>query len=507
MDVQLQTIINSLEDAVFSLDENRRITFLNDAAARMFGCEGKRVIGRPAARFPVIAQLLDQLQLAGLRLSPAAPKAVRQLRVTTAAGETLALEAVVTRAASGAKAFDTVALRDGSAREQMERTIYQARQTLVLGSLASGIAHDFNNLLTGVISHLDLALYSPDMPAALKDHLHQAKASARRGAELVSKLQVLSRPAGPKSTPLDLRQTIEEARFVLRRSLGPKIQIQCPPPPADLWLVNADNGQILQTLMNLALNARDAMPEGGVLRVEPANVTLAKSAAHPPRKTGEFVRLTVADTGHAMPPETLNRLFEPCFSSTEASQAGRLGLSITSRLAVEHGGWMEAESQAGHGSRFHLFLPRSAEGPLRDHRPDMPVADGKHYDGHERILVVDDEELVRMVLRTVLAYRGYQISEAADGQDAVRKCADAAPPFDLILIDLHMPRLSGREALKRIREHNPRARAILLSGGLPEREGSFPAELTGVRFLPKPFDNQELVRLVREMLDQRSEAQ
>ena len=130
MDVQLQTIINSLEDAVFSLDENQRITFLNDAAARMFGCEGKRVIGRPAARFPVIAQLLDQLKLAGLRLSPAAPKAVRQLRVTTAAGETLALEAVVTRAATGAKTFDTVALRDGSAREQMERTIYQARQPL-----------------------------------------------------------------------------------------------------------------------------------------------------------------------------------------------------------------------------------------------------------------------------------------------------------------------------------------------------------------------------------------
>jgi PAS domain S-box-containing protein len=506
MEAQLQTIINSLEDAVFSLDESRRITFLNDAAARLFGCEGKRVIGRPAARFPVIAQLLDQLKLAGLRLSPAAPKAVLQLRVITAAGETLALEAVVTRAAAGAKTFDTVALRDGSAREQMERMIYQARQTLVLGSLASGVAHDFNNILTGVISHLDLALYSSEMPAALKDHLHHAKASARRGAELVSKLQLLSRPAKPKSTPLDWRQTFEEAQFVLRHSLGPNIQIQCPPPPADLWLVNADNGQILQTLMNLALNARDAMPEGGVLRVEPANVTFAKSTAHPPRKTGEFVRLTVADTGQAMPAETLNRLFEPCFTSKEASQAARLGLSITSRLVAEHGGWMEAESQAGHGTKFHLFLPRSAEGPLRDHGHEAPVADGKNFDGHERILVVDDEELVRMVLRAVLAYRGYQIFEAEDGQDAVRKCADAAQPFDLILIDLHMPRLNGRDALKRIRQHNPRARAILLSGGLPERDPPLSAELNGIRFLPKPFDNQELVRLVREVLDQRSES-
>ncbi len=251
MEAQLQTIINSLGDAVFSLDESRRITFLNDAAARIFGCEGKRVIGRPAARLPVIAQLLDQLDLAELRLSPAAPKAMRQLRLTTAAGETLALEAIVTRAAAGAKVLDTVALR-GRRRE------------------------------------------------------------------------------------------------------------------------------------------------------------------------------------------------------------GR-------------------------------------------------VADGKRFDGHERILVVDDEELVRMVLRAVLTYRGYQIFEAEDGEDAVRKCADAAPPFDLILIDLHMPRLGGREALKRIRRHHPRARAILLSGGLPERETPLSAELKGVRFLPKPFENQELVRLVREVLDQRAD--
>jgi len=251
MEAQLQIIINSLDDAVFSLDESRRITFLNDAAGRIFGCDRKRAIGRPAARFPVIAQLLDQIEQAGIRLSPAAPKAVRQLRVTTAAGETLALEEAVTRAAAGAKSFDTVALR----------------------------------------------------------------------------------------------------------------------------------GQ----------------------------------------------------------------------------------------------------------------------------RREARVADGKRFEGHERILVVDDEALVRMVLRAVLAYCGYQIFEAEDGLEAVRKCANATQPFDLILIDLHMPRLSGHDALKRIRQHHPGARAIFLSGGWPEREAPLSAELKGVRFLPKPFENQELVRLVREVLDQRPE--
>ena len=212
------------------------------------------------------------------------------------------------------------------------------------------------------------------------------------------------------------------------------------------------------------------------------------------------MRLTVGDTGHGMSPETLSRLFEPYFSTKDASRGPGLGLSITSATVAEHGGWLEVESREGRGTAFHLYLPRSHE-PESAPR-ETPVADPKSMEGRERILVVDDEELVRMVTKAVLAYRGYEIVEAEDGEDAVAKYRQAAPPFDLVLMDLHMPRLNGRDALLRIRESHPGSKFVLLSGGLQEEAAEGAASLEGVAFLHKPFDNQELVRLVRQMLDQ-----
>ena len=245
----------------------------------------------------------------------------------------------------------------------------------------------------------------------------------------------------------------------------------------------------------------DGEPKGGRLTIKLANITFtAVDALRPPRKAGDFVRLTVGDTGHGMSPETLSRLFEPYFSTKDASRGPGLGLSITSATVAEHGGWLEVESREGRGTTFHLHLPRSNE-PESAPR-ETPVADPKSMEGRERILVVDDEELVRMVTKAVLAYRGYEIVEAEDGEDAVAKYRQAATPFDLVLMDLHMPRLNGRDALLRIRESHPGAKFVLLSGGLQEEAAEGAASLEGVAFLHKPFDNQELVRLVRQMLDQ-----
>jgi CheY-like chemotaxis protein len=332
----------------------------------------------------------------------------------------------------------------------------------------------------------------------MRDHLIYAQTSARRGAELVSRLELFSRPSKPEFTALDLLAVIEQTVFMLRRSLDPKITIVTAPAPAAPWLVRADSRQITQALLNLAINARDAMPQGGRLTFQVANVSL--SEAPPPRKAGEFVQLTVSDTGQGMTPDVAARITEPYFTTKDRSRGQGLGLTITAAVIAEHAGWMEVESRPGAGSRFSLFLPRNSEPVVQPVR--VEVTDPKTTEGKECVLVVDDEDLVRLVTKAVLSYRGYQVLEAEDGQDAVEKYSAAGGSIDLILMDMHMPRMNGYDALQKLRQMGAQTPAIMLSGGVHDAEAEL-SELQGVAFLHKPFENQELLRLVRRMLDER----
>jgi CheY-like chemotaxis protein len=376
--------------------------------------------------------------------------------------------------------------------------VFDSRKNQAIGALASGIAHDFNNILTAVISQIDLALTAPEFPPSLRENLVYAQTSARRGAELVSKLQVFSRQTKPKIEPLNLLDLIEQVVFMLKRSIDPRVQLQYLPPAVPPWPVKADASYMMQALMNLGLNARDAMPKGGTLCILVHNVTFSEAGLSAPRKAGDFVRLTVGDTGHGMTAEVLGRVFEPYFSTKDASSGPGLGLSITLSIVAEHGGWMEVESRVGQGTQFHIFLPRADE---KTAPATTRVTDAKSLEGKERILVVDDDELVRMVTKAVLAYRGYQVIEVEDGEQAIDAYTKSTPPFDLVLMDLHMPRMNGHDALLKIRAINPKVKAIMLSGGLHERDTESAHDLKGVAFLSKPFDNTALTRVVREMLD------
>jgi signal transduction histidine kinase len=450
------------------------------------------------ARVPAVAEAVRQLKLEELSRPESPARVTRRLQVRRDKAEPLPMEATVSAVQINGGRVLLAVIRDLSAQQQIERAVYDARKTQALGALAGGIAHDFNNVLAAVISQIDLALHAPEFPASLKQHLIYAQTSARRGAELVNKLQAFSRQSKPVFEPLNPTSLIDQVVFVLRRSIDPKIVIQCPPPAAKPWLVRADSNQILQALLNLGINARDAMPRGGTLTIAAENVSFPSAQASAPRKAGDFVRLEVADTGHGMTPETASRVFEPYFSTKDLSRGPGLGLSIAAAVVAEHAGWMEVESQVGRGSRFSMFLPRTS-----DSAPAVPaavVSEPKAPEGTERILVVDDEELVRLVTKAVLAYRGYRIVEAEDGEDALRKYSSGPGSFDLVLMDMHMPKLNGFDALLRIRELNPKARAIVLSGGVHDPEENF-GQMPGVAFLHKPFENQELLQLVRRMLD------
>jgi PAS domain S-box-containing protein len=494
---QLEIILNSVEDAILSVDEQFTIVFLNDAAARRFDCPRGRALGQPMARFPTLPDVAAQLRLGELPL-PGEARVVRRLNVPRPNAEPLLMEALVSCASLDGRTFYTVIIRDVSLQQEMEKAVYEARKMQAIGALAGGMAHDFNNILTAIISQIDLALTAPELAPSLRGHLTHAQTSARRGAELVNKLEIFSGRTKPTYAAVEPTDVIEQVVFMLKRSADPKVQLHYLPPAAKPWLTKADANQLMQALMNLGLNACDAMPGGGRMTLEVANVTFGAGVVSP-RKPGEFVRITVGDTGPRIPPEILSRAFEPYFWTKDSSRSPRPGLAIVSATVAEHGGWMEAESGQEIGTQFHIFLPRLQE-PATASR-EVPVADQKKTEGRERILVVDDEALVRMVTKAVLAYRGYQIIEAEDGEDAIQKYMDASPPIDLILMDMNMPRLSGHDALRRIRESHPKAKAVMFSGGLHDPATDSVTDLEGVAFLHKPFDNQELTRVVREMLD------
>ena len=501
MELQLNTIVDSLDDSIITVAEDLRVVFLNEAAAKTFGCDREEVLRQSIAQFPLLAEALGQIKFAELHLTAESPKAVRRLQGRRADGDFFPMEALITGMHVGGRKCYTAVIRDISLQQQMEKAVYKARKNQAIGSLAGGIAHDFNNILTAIISQIDLALYARELPPSLKENLVYAKASARRAAELVSKLQLFSGQAESKFAPLDLAGVVEQVVFMLRRSIDPRIQISYAEPGVGTWFSDADASQILQVLMNLGLNARDAMPEGGQLVFVVERAAFQAAGAAPPRKAGDFVRISVGDTGQGIPPETLNRVFDPYFTTRDLSQRSGLGLSIAQTVVAEHGGWMEVESRQGQGSCFSVFLPLSRQTQSAIEPRPLPILDTKAMEGTERILIADDEELVRIVMRAILNYRGYQIVEALDGEDAVEKYLQSSKPFDLVLMDLHMPRLNGLDALARIRKHNPKVKAVMLSGGFQEKDTERSIEIEGVKFLQKPFENQDLVCLVREMID------
>ena len=247
----------------------------------------------------------------------------------------------------------------GAAPAGETHALYQSQKRQVIGALAGGIAHDFNNILTAVIGNLDLALSDGDLSPAVRQVLEQALHSARRGADLNTKLLAFSRQTDARPAAVDVARLIEETVFILRRSVDPRLRIHLAPPRGGLWPVLVDEGQLMQVLMNLCLNARDAMPEGGDITFSLANRGFGAAEAKAPRLAGEFLQVTVGDTGPGMTPEVLSRLFEPYFTTKEFGRGAGLGLSIANHVAVDNGGWMEVESQPGKGTRFHVFLPRT----------------------------------------------------------------------------------------------------------------------------------------------------
>jgi two-component system cell cycle sensor histidine kinase/response regulator CckA len=390
--------------------------------------------------------------------------------------------------------------RDITATKQLEEQLRQSQKMEAVGQLAGGIAHDFNNLLTVVQMQASLLLADRRLDPETRLSVRQIMDAATRAANLTRQLLTFSRQNVKQARALDLGEVVTSTTKLLRRVLGEHIALESH-FASNLPLVQADPGMMEQVLMNLVINARDAMPGGGrlVISLDTADFDADYAAAHPPAKRGRFVRLRVSDSGSGIAPENLRRIFEPFFTTKEVGKGTGLGLATVFGIVQQHHGWIEVESEPGKGSTFCVFLPPLTTVAPVEAAPVAPVLRG----GTETLLIVEDEALVRAVAVAALKRRGYRVIEAETAADAVRRWDAQQGKIDLLLTDLIMPGgVSGRQLAEELRGRRPGLKIVFTSGYGGEALSRELTVTTGDNFLPKPYSLDELVAIVRRKLDE-----
>ena len=388
--------------------------------------------------------------------------------------------------------------RDVTEHLQLSNQLIQAQKMEALGSLAGEVAHDFNNLLTVIRGFSELLLAGKKTDDPDYEDLQKIFHSAGSGAELVHRLLTFTRKVEPKLVPINLNGQILEVEKLLRRTIPKMIDIQTD-LSADPAEINADPSQIEQVLMNLVVNARDAMPDGGKLIMQTRNITSGDGhcKVHDGAGPGRHVLLTVSDTGQGMDKNTLGRIFEPFYTTKEIGQGTGLGLAIVDGIVRQHGGDITCESEVGHGTTFNICFP-AIETPVDSGAGKSGTVKAS---GMETILLIDDEEFVRDLGERILTRAGYTVLSAANGLEGLDLFRKKRKQISLVILDLIMPRMGGEECLKEMVEIDPKVKVLVASGYPADSSLKESFQFTARGFASKPFEMRELLRQVREVLD------
>ena len=390
---------------------------------------------------------------------------------------------------------------DITEKRRLQEALQQAVKMEAVGRLAGGVAHDFNNLLTPILAYSEIMTNLLPAEGRIHSYAVQIHRMGRRAADLTRQLLAFSRKQVLESAVLDLNRTIADLQSMLCRLLGEDVSLDVA-LDADAGLVRADPGQMEQVIVNLAVNARDAMPTGGAIRIATAGVHLTQElpTAHGCVPAGRYVRVTVSDTGCGMDRPTLARVFEPFFTTKGRGQGTGLGLATVDGIVAQSGGSISVESESGRGTAFSVFLPRvdAAEAPVD--APAAVPAPAPTGDG-ERILLVEDDTDVRVVAAALLEMIGYQVLAAADGEEALAICAADPRPVDLLVTDVVMPGISGSVLADRITALHPQTRVLFMSGYTNDATMHHGVQQGTKVFLQKPFALSVLANKVREILD------
>jgi two-component system cell cycle sensor histidine kinase/response regulator CckA len=488
---QYKGLFDSAFDGVV-VQQNRIIRSVNRAYAEMFEYNAEELIGRdildltPPEERDYVRSKIEEDQL--VYETVGVKKDGTQINIEVSANSCMY---------DGAPAR-LAAVRDITERKLLEEQLRQSQKMEAIGQLAGGIAHDFNNLLTSIIGYSELTMKRLQPEDSLRHNIEEIRKAGDRAASLTRQLLAFSRKQVLQPKVLDLNAIVTDLEKMLRRLIGEDIDLRTVLQP-ELASIKADPGQIEQVLMNLAVNARDAMPQGGKLTIETKTVYLDEEYAkhHIAVIPGHYVMLAVSDNGIGIDEQTQARIFEPFFTTKEVGKGTGLGLSTVYGIVKQSGGNIWVYSEIGRGTTFRVHLPCVDEGAQRYKRTTETEED---IQGTETILLAEDEEMVRKLAREVLEMYGYQVLEAVDGDAALLICEQHKQAIHLLITDVIMPGMSGRGLADRLLQVRPEMKVLYMSGYTDDAIVHQGVLDEGTNFIQKPFSTNDLARKVREVL-------
>lgn len=489
---EIDTLLERLDAGFFQLDRQLRIAYVNSVAGHLLKRRIEDLMDRPFFEaFPEMgASVFEQ-----------------NFRQVLQDGTPLTFEVLFEKApyknwydvhVYSCHGGISVLFRVTTERRQLEEQLRLSHRLESVGRLAGGVAHDFNNLLMIISGYNDLLMGKLPEDDSRRDSCVHIQRAAERAADLTRQLLAFSRRQMLWPRTLDLNQAIQGLEKMLRRVISEDIRLELALAP-DLHRITADPGQIEQVIFNLALNAREALPVGGHLTLETANVEFDESyvRTHVGSKVGSYVMLAVSDTGKGMDEETRMHLFEPFYTTKDVGKGSGLGLSVVYGIVKQSGGNIYVYSEPGHGTVFRIYLPCAQAGQPAP-APKAPVPDAR---GHETVLLVEDEDGVRELISTVLGLRGYRVIQATDGKEALR-ISETLDRLDLLITDVVMPEMGGGELSRQLRQRYPKLRILFISGYTSSTIVHHGVVNPGTAFLQKPFSPQGLATKVREVLEE-----
>jgi PAS domain S-box-containing protein len=501
---QLAAIVESSEDAILATDLDGLITSWNHGAEQIFGYSAAETVGQCVTLiYP--PELVPKFEILRARMRRGESMEHFPTERVRKDGKRInvSLTLFPLRDSRGQPAGAASIVRDVTRQQLLEEQLRQSQKMEAIGQLAGGVAHDFNNLLAVIQMQVDLWKMESGLLPQQAECLDEIQTAARRGANLTRQLLLFSRRQGLQAEDLELSDAINNMAKLLRRVLGEHIQMHFQYAPEPLF-VRADAGLIDQVLMNLTLNSRDAMPQGGQLTLATAAVELDELAAlqSPGARPGSFARLSVTDTGCGIAPEILPRIFEPFFTTKDVGKGTGLGLATVFSIVQQHQGWINVASRPNAGTTFNIYFPRLLQSPAPPGGP--AAAPAGPVGGRETILLVEDDDALRISVYKFLSQLGYQLFTAATGAVALQVWAEQRGRIQLVLTDLVMSGgMSGKELGERLRQEAPDLKIIYVSGYSAELAAGDMALASGSGFLPKPFASATLAQTVRACLDQR----
>ncbi len=490
-EAQFRAVFDGSEDAMFILDDEWRHVECNLAAARIFGRTREEVAGSPLGSFshPELREKVVSAVQTAARQSP------QRGRFHFVGRDNRIVEVDYTVRAHFLPGRHLLIVRDVTEQVRLEAQLRQAQKMEAVGRLAGGVAHDFNNLLTIISGYSQIALSELSESDPLRGSIVEIDRAGERAAALTRQLLAFSRRQALNPEIVDLNAVIRDTEKMLRRLIGEDVQLVTRLAPG-LAQVKVDTAQIEQVIMNLSVNARDAMPDGGKLVIETAEVDFGENMERSglDLAAGRYVMLAVSDTGTGMDAETLSHIFEPFFTTKEQGKGTGLGLSTVYGIIKQSGGDIWVWSEPGRGATFKIYLPVAEE--VSTETASKQPACNEH--GTETVLVVEDEPGVRDLIVRVLKSAGYRVLAASEGEEALLTCRRYREPIHLLLADIIMPGMNGRELAGRLVKLHPELRVLLISGYTDKRIVRIPQGQ--VHFIQKPFTPQALTRKVREVL-------